>query len=53
MAGFFISVGHGLFGFKDSWSAPFAHLALVVETASIVAFVVAVTLCTLGAASKT
>ena len=25
MIGFFISIGHGLFGFEDSWSAPFAH----------------------------
>jgi hypothetical protein len=52
MAGLLISVEHGLFGFKDSLSAPFAHQALAVEIASIVAFVIGVTLCLLGTASK-
>ncbi len=48
MAGFLISVEHGLFGFEDSWSAPFAHQAFEVETASILVFAVAVALCILG-----
>ena len=31
MAGFLISVEHGLFGFTDSWAAPFAGLAFTIE----------------------
>jgi hypothetical protein len=51
MIGFLISVEHGLFGFKDSWSAPFAHQALAIEVAAVVAFVVAGVLCALGPTS--
>ena len=50
--GFLISVEHGLFGFKDSWSAPFAHQAFAIEVAAIVILVVAGTLCFLGTTSK-
>ena len=31
LAGFVISVAHGLFGFKDSWLAPYAKEAFMVE----------------------
>jgi hypothetical protein len=41
MAGFLISVEHGLFGFTDSWTAPFAGLAFTVEIATAAALVVA------------
>jgi hypothetical protein len=37
LAGLLISVNYGLFGFRDSFSAPFAHLSLVVEVLSIAA----------------
>jgi hypothetical protein len=37
LAGLLISVNYGLFGFRDSLSAPFAHLSLVVEVLSIAA----------------
>jgi hypothetical protein len=45
MLGFVVTVSHGLFGFKDSWSAPFAHEAFVLELLAMVAFVVAGALC--------
>jgi hypothetical protein len=45
MAGFLISVEHGLFGFTDSWAAPFAGLAFTVEIATAAALVVAAILC--------
>ena len=45
MAGFLISVEHGLFGFTDSWAAPFAGLAFTVEIATAAALVVAAVLC--------
>jgi hypothetical protein len=41
MAGFLISVEHRLFGFTDSWTAPFAGLAFTVEIATAAALVVA------------
>jgi hypothetical protein len=45
IAGFLISVSHGLFGFKDSWSAPFAHQAFAIEIAIIVVLGIAGVLC--------
>jgi hypothetical protein len=53
MVGFFISVEHGLFGFKDSWSAPFAHQAFAIEVATIAVTIVAGALCLTGSASAT
>jgi hypothetical protein len=52
MSGFLISVNHGLFGFKDSGSAPFAHQALAIESATIVVLGVAVVLCLIGPADS-
>ncbi len=49
MLGFVLSVSHGLFGFKDAWSAPFAHQAFVLELLAMAAFVVAGTLCVVQA----
>jgi hypothetical protein len=48
MAGFLISVEHGLFGFTDSWAAPFAGLAFIVEIATAAALVVAAVVCLTG-----
>jgi hypothetical protein len=45
MAGFLISVEHGLFGFTDSWAAPFAGLAFTIEIASAVVLLVAAVAC--------
>ena len=45
LAGFFISVEHGLFGFQDSSSAPFAHESLIIEICSIVVLMIAGALC--------
>ena len=48
LAGFLISVDHGLFGFKDSWLAPFAQQAFGIEVAAVVVFGVAAGLCLIG-----
>jgi hypothetical protein len=45
MAGFLVTVQRGLFGFKESWAAPFAHEAFYVEIASAVVLLVAGALC--------
>jgi hypothetical protein len=45
MGGFLISVEHGLFGFTDSWSAPFADVAFAVEIATVVVLAIAVVAC--------
>lgn len=48
LAGFLISVNHGLFGFQDSFSGSNAVGAFVVEIASAVLFLFAVTLSITG-----
>jgi hypothetical protein len=50
MVGFLISVEHGLFGFKDSWSAPFAHQAFAIEIATVVVLLFAGVLILAGSA---
>ena len=50
LAGFLITVEHGLFGFKDSWQAPFAHQAFVIELVAAVMLVAAAALCFVGSA---
>ncbi len=45
IAGFLVSVNVGLFGFRDSSSSPYAHLALVVEVLAVLAFTLASVLC--------
>jgi hypothetical protein len=45
LAGYFISVEHGLFGFQDSSQAPFAQEALIIEIAIIVVLIIAGALC--------
>ncbi len=52
LAGFLASVEHGLFGFKDSWQAPFAHEAFVVELVAAVVLGAAAALCLVGSAPR-
>ena len=53
MVGFLISVEYGLFGFKDTWSAPFAHEAFALEIGTIGVCAIAGALCLVGSASST
>jgi hypothetical protein len=48
VVGFLISVSHGVFGFQDSWLAPDAHLAFIVEATAAVVFLATIGLCLLG-----
>ena len=41
VAGFVVTVTHGLFGFKDSWLAPFAQQAFVIEVVAAALLVIA------------
>lgn len=50
VVGFLLSVEVGLFGFQGTWSAPYAHLALVVQGVATVVFIVMGTLCLIGQA---
>jgi hypothetical protein len=52
LAGFLISVDHGLFGFKDSWEAPFAKQAFGIDLSIIVVLAIAGALCLAGSASS-
>jgi hypothetical protein len=53
LAGFLISLERGLFGFKDSWQAPFAHQAFVIELVAVVVLSTAAALCFVGSAPRT
>ena len=44
IAGFLLSVAYGLFGFKDSWLAPFAKQAFTIELLVAVVLIVAAAL---------
>lgn len=48
IGGLVVSVQHGLFGFRDSWSAPFATQSLVVEAVAVVFLGIAAGLCLVG-----
>jgi hypothetical protein len=48
LAGFVLSVERGLFGFKDSWSAPYAHLACALEIVTILVLATAGASCSVG-----
>ncbi len=48
LAGFFMAVYVGLFGFRDSWSAPFAGMAFVYEVVAGVLLLLGSTLCVIG-----
>jgi hypothetical protein len=55
LVGFLLSVGltDGLFNFKETWAAPFAHQAFGIEIAIIVVLLLAGTLCLIGSAPST
>jgi hypothetical protein len=55
MVGFLLTVGlkGGLFGFKESWSASFAHEAFAIEIATMVVLLIAGALSLTGSASST
>jgi hypothetical protein len=48
IVGFLISVSHGLFGFQESWLAPDARLAFIVEMTAAFVFLATIGLCLLG-----
>ena len=52
IGGFLISVDHGLFGFKDSWDAPFGKQAFGIELSIVVVLALAGALCLAGSASS-
>jgi hypothetical protein len=45
LAGFLLSVTHGLFGFQETWLAPFAQQAFALEIAAVVVLGLAAVLC--------
>jgi hypothetical protein len=53
LAGFLLSVAVGLFGFKDSWLAPFAKQAFVIEILAVVVLATAAALCLVGSVPRT
>jgi hypothetical protein len=53
LIGFFISIRYGLFGFKDSWAAPFAHEAFAIEIATVIVLALAGSLCLTRSAPAT
>jgi hypothetical protein len=48
LIGFLITVEHGLFGFKDQWSAPFGVQAFAIELATILVLGLGIALCLIG-----
>jgi hypothetical protein len=48
LIGFLITVEHGLFGFRDQWSAPFGDQAFAIEVATIVVLGIGMTICLIG-----
>lgn len=52
LAGFLVSVTHGLFGFKESWLAPFAQQVFGIELAAVVVLGLAATLCLIGSSPR-
>jgi hypothetical protein len=52
MTGFLVSIHDALFGFKDSWSAPFAQQAFAIEVASAVVLFATGALCLSGSGAS-
>jgi hypothetical protein len=52
IAGFLLSVAVGLFGFQDSWLAPFAKEAFTVELLAVVVLAAAAALCLVGSVPR-
>ena len=50
IAGFLVSVAHGLFGFQDTWLAPYATQAFAIEVAAAAVLCVAAVLSLVGSA---
>jgi hypothetical protein len=48
LIGFLITVEHGLFGFRDQWSAPFGAQAFAIELATIVVLGFGIAVCLTG-----
>ncbi len=52
VGGFLVTVAHGLFGFKDSWQAPFATEAFAVEMVAATVLALAAALCLIRSAPR-
>jgi hypothetical protein len=52
LAGFLLSVTHGLFGFTETWLAPFAQQAFGIEVAAAAVFLLAAVLCLTGSSPR-
>jgi hypothetical protein len=52
IAGFLLSVAVGLFGFKDSWLAPYAKQAFTIEVLAVVVLIAAAALCLVGSVPR-
>jgi hypothetical protein len=52
IAGFLLSVAVGLFGFKDSWMAPYAKQAFTIEILAVVVLMAAAALCLVGSVPR-
>jgi hypothetical protein len=52
LAGFLVSVTHGLFGFRESWLAPFAKEAFTVEVLAAALCTLATALCAMPSAPR-
>jgi hypothetical protein len=52
IAGFLLSVAVGLFGFKDSWMAPYAKQAFTIEILAVVVLIAAAALCLVGSVPR-
>ncbi len=52
LSGFLVSVTYGLFGFKESWLAPFAEEAFTVEVLAAASCLAAVALCATRSAPR-
>jgi hypothetical protein len=52
IAGFLLSVAVGLFGFKDSWMAPYAKQSFTIEILAVVVLIAAAALCLVGSVPR-
>jgi hypothetical protein len=48
LIGFLITVEHGLFGFRDQWSAPFGDQAFAIEVTTILVLGIGIAACLIG-----
>ena len=52
ITGFLLSAAVGLFGFKDSWLAPYAKQAFTIEILAVVVLMAAAALCLVGSVPR-